>query len=173
MANKLSLQSATCSAFQLQLCRQPHKGNDTKTVSSFGSDCTGAMQSTDSPPAPWNTQTHTRTHAHMHSRSQSHHLMRYYRAPAYPQTVPISGINNVREKSRFPACRCVCTVWTRCSGGVLLTALQWCILPPAGCTSRPPPRHCLPTQRRTDPGSDPGWWPGCLLPEVLRLVSPT
>ncbi len=44
MANRLSLQSATCSAFQLQLCRQPHNDNDTKTVSSFGSDCTRAMQ---------------------------------------------------------------------------------------------------------------------------------
>lgn len=45
MANRLSLQSATCSAFQLQLCRQPHNDNDTKTVSFVGSDCTRALQS--------------------------------------------------------------------------------------------------------------------------------
>lgn len=53
MANRLSLQSATCSAFQLQLCRQPHNENDTKTVSSFGSDCTRAMQSPPRNPTTW------------------------------------------------------------------------------------------------------------------------
>lgn len=53
MANRLSLQSATCSAFQLQLCRQPHNENDTKTISSFGSDCTRAMQSPPRNPTTW------------------------------------------------------------------------------------------------------------------------
>lgn len=53
MANRLSLQSATCNAFQLQLCRQPYNDNDTKTVSSFGSDCTRAIQRPMHNPTTW------------------------------------------------------------------------------------------------------------------------
>lgn len=88
MANRLSLQSATCSAFQLQLCRQPHNDNGTKTVSSFGSDCTRAMQS---------------------PHTQSYNLMRHHWALAYSQTVLVSDINSVREKLRLRLFLFMCT----------------------------------------------------------------
>lgn len=163
MANRLSLQSATCSAFQLQLCRQPHNEKDTKTVSSFGSDCTRAMQSPPRNPTTWWAIT----------RLQLIHRLCWCLCE-----------NSMNEKESIFLCLCVhlhitplySTVWNRAClsrrGEERLTVLQWCIPPLSGCTALLLPPHYPAAQRRTGPGSSLEWWPACLPPEVLPLGSP-
>lgn len=173
MANRLSLQSATCSAFQLQLCRQPHNDNDTKTVSSFGSDCTRAMQSPPHNPTTWWGITGCRLIHRLCLVS-----LRKIVSKRKRDCMCLFSYECVRVCCICTACLCTVQnesmhVWARRGkGGVCLTVLQWCIPPPVACTARPPPPHCPPAQRRTDPGSGPGWWPACPPPLVLPPGSP-
>lgn len=160
MANRLSLQSATCSAFQLQLRRQPRNDNSTKkTVSSFGSDCSRAMQ------------------------SPTHNLTTWWGFTGMGLIHQACEEMSVGERKRLVFFLCSCTVCavhyeSMClcvgeeEGGVSLTVLQWCNPPPVGCTAHPPPPRCPEAQRMTDPGSSLVWWPVCLPPEVLPQGSP-
>lgn len=145
MANRLSFQSSTCSAFQLQRCRQPHKDDNTKTVSSFGSDHSRATQTSHTVPQPDKTSLGFFLFAHCARVCETRVQER--EADSYGMSV--------QER-----------------GGAALTVLRWCIPPPVVCTALLPPPRCLPAQTRTGLSSGPGWWQVCPPPQALPLGSP-